>query len=111
MVMWILLWDCASFEGGTLGVDHFIFPALLSVLIVMHMAMDVLVRYVERRIIIFDNMMLGGGTVGIWSLRDVKVFYFGHVGHTERRRRTRPSVETILGRYIPENRVDVRELP
>lgn len=103
--------NSASFEGGTFGVDHFVVPALLSVLIVMQVAMGMLVRFVKRRIVILEDMVLGRGTVGFWSLGDFNIFCFRHVGHAKRRRRTRPAVEKMLGRDDPGNTTDLLELP
>ncbi len=77
------MWNRAFFEGGTLRVDHFVCPALLSVLIVMHVAVGMLVRFVKRRIIILDDMMLGGGSVGFWSLGDVNMLCCRHLGPQE----------------------------
>lgn len=111
MVLWILVRNSASFEGGTLGVDHFVVPALLSVLIVMQVAMGMLVRLVKRKIVIVEDMVLGRGTVGFWSLGDVNISCFRHVGHAKGRRRTGVAVETMLGRDDRGNSTDLLELP
>lgn len=58
MILRVLMWDCALLKSCTLGINHVILSAWLGMGTVMQVAMVVLVRYIQRRVVVRNYMLL-----------------------------------------------------